>query len=85
MAYFSSRETPIKAMDIATVVADEERAWLQTVFLQTGRMKELVDTLARVSKAMLKLCEPDPKGRVPNKKLGKKGESLRIWDVNVKN
>jgi nuclear pore complex protein Nup107 len=87
-AFFMQRDSGVssgvKAMEIANLVADEENAWLQDVFLQTGRMSTLVDALAMVSKAMLKLGEHEPK-KTGTKKRGSKGETLRIWDLNAKN
>jgi nuclear pore complex protein Nup107 len=81
-SFFLNRDLAIKAMEVATLVADEDNAWLQELFLQTGRMSELVDTLAQVSKAMLKLNEHDGKKK-ETKKRGSKGETLRIWDLNA--
>lgn len=81
-AFFTSRDAVTKAMDIATLIASDERAWLQQIFLETGRMSELVDMLARVSRAMLKLGEG--KGQSV-KKRESKGETLRIWDLQAKN
>jgi nuclear pore complex protein Nup107 len=81
-AFYIHRDNVTKAMDIATIVADEEKVWLQQVFMQTGRMKELVSTLARVSKAMLKLGEFGD-GKKTKGKRGSKGETLRIWDPNA--
>jgi nuclear pore complex protein Nup107 len=83
-AYFMNRELATKAMDIATTIADADRRWLQDVFLETGRMSELVDELALVSMAMLKLGEGETKGS-RTKKRGNRGESVRIWDLNVRN
>lgn len=74
------RDPAIQAMEVAVLVADEQNEWLQKVFLQTGRMSELVDCLACVSKAMLRLGEHEPK-KVEKKKRGGKGETLRIWDL----
>jgi nuclear pore complex protein Nup107 len=86
-AFFLQRDSAVssavKAMEIANLVADEENEWLQKVFLETGRMSELVDALASVSKAMLRLNEHEPKKSVV-KKRGSKGETLRIWDLNAK-
>lgn len=73
----------VKAMEIANMVADEEHAWLQQVFVETKRMRELVDCLARISQYMLKLGEFEPKKSVV-KKRGSKGETIRIWDLNAK-
>lgn len=86
-AFFMQRDSAVssgvKAMEIANLVADEENEWLQRVFLRTGRMSELVNALAMVSKAMLKLSEHEPK-KTATKKRGSKGETLRIWDLNAK-
>lgn len=84
-SFFIHRDSATKAMDLATLVADQEREWLQKILLQMGRMSEFVGALAHVSKAMLRLGEHDSgKGKV-GKKRGGKGEALRIWDVNVRN
>tara|TARA_R110002003_G_scaffold96_10_gene7470 strand:+ start:3001 stop:3630 length:630 start_codon:yes stop_codon:yes gene_type:complete len=87
-AFFVKRDSAVssavKAMEIANLVADEENEWLQRVFLETGRMTELVDAFAMVSKAMLRLGEHEPrKGK--SGKRDSKGETLRIWDLNVGN
>jgi nuclear pore complex protein Nup107 len=86
-AFFLQRDSAVssavKAMEIANLVADEHNEWLQKVFLKTGRMSDLVDGLAMVSKAMLRLNEYDPK-KSATKKRGNKGETLRIWDLNTK-
>jgi nuclear pore complex protein Nup107 len=85
-AYFTNRDVVTKAMNIATVVADSEREWLQKVFLRSGRMTELVDMLALVGRAMLRMGEHDDEKRSRvGKKAGRRGETIRIWDVNVRN
>ncbi|KAF2688182.1 hypothetical protein K458DRAFT_361174 [Lentithecium fluviatile CBS 122367] len=83
-SFFIHRDGATKAMDLATEVASDERVWLQKVFLETRRMSELVDALALVAKAMLRLGEHDASKAKTGKKR-KKGETLRIWDVNVRN
>lgn len=83
-AFFTSRELVVKAMDVATVVADAEKKWLQDIFLETGRMSELMETFALVSQAMLRLGEHDEKKK-PVKKRGNRGETVKIWDLNVRN
>lgn len=84
-AFFIHRDSAVKAMDVATIVADEDRSWLQRAFIRTGRMSELVDALARVSKAMLRLGEHGDGKVKSGKKRGGTGETLRIWDINVQN
>ncbi|KAF2645271.1 nuclear pore complex protein-like protein Nup107 [Massarina eburnea CBS 473.64] len=83
-AFFIHRDTITKAMDLATVVADGSREWLQAVFMETGRMKELVATLAKVSKAMLNLDEHGDAKKTKQKR-GSKGETLRIWNLTAAN
>lgn len=82
-SYFLQRESANKAMEVAVQVADADHKWLQNIFLQTGRMSELVDCLANVSKATLRLTEHEPK-KMEKKKRGSKGETLRIWDLGVR-
>lgn len=84
-SFFLHRDSATKAMDLATLVADQEREWLQNILLEQGRMKELVTALAHVSKAMLRLGEHDSGKAKGGKKRGGKGEALRIWDLNVRN
>ncbi|KAF2188105.1 nuclear pore complex protein-like protein Nup107 [Zopfia rhizophila CBS 207.26] len=81
---FLNRETAVKAMEVANQVADEVNWDLKDTFLKTGRMEELVDMLANVGRGMLALGEVGDKKKT-SKKRGWKGESLRIWDLNVKN
>jgi nuclear pore complex protein Nup107 len=81
-SFLLHRETAINAMEIANLVADPNNAWLADLFLATGRMSELVQTLAKVSQAMLNLNEFEGKKK-ETKKRGSKGETLRIWDLNA--
>ncbi|KAF3003453.1 Nucleoporin nup84 [Curvularia kusanoi] len=81
-SFLLNRDTALRAMEIANVVADPRNKWLQDLFLSTGRMSELVDSFAQVSKAMLSLNEFDAK-RKEGKKRGGHGETMRIWDLNA--
>ncbi|KAH6613974.1 107-domain-containing protein [Boeremia exigua] len=81
-SFLLHRETAIKAMEMANLVASPDNEWLQELFLRTGRMSELVQTFAKVSQAMLNLNEYDGKKK-ETKKRGSKGETLRIWDLNA--
>jgi nuclear pore complex protein Nup107 len=83
-SFLLNRDTAIKAMEIANLVADPNSEWLQELFLKTGRMSELVATLAKVSQAMLRLNEYDGK-KEEKRKRGSKGETLRIWDLSANN
>lgn len=86
-AFFWQRDSggssAVKAMEVANLIADDKNVWLQKVFLETGRMSELVDALAEVGKAMLRLNEHEPK-KSGTKKRGSRGETLRIWDLNAR-
>jgi len=73
-----------KSMDLATVVASETNAELADAFVKTGRMEELVRAFATSSKTMIAMSQTGDKPRV-GKKRGWKGESIKIWDVNVRN
>lgn len=84
-SYFIHRDSAVKAMDLATMVADQDKEWLQRLFIETGRMKELVDTLALVSRAMLSLGDLGDSKKLPTKKRGSRGETLRVWDLNTMN
>ena len=83
-AFFVSRDIMTKSMDLATVVASETNAELADAFVKTGRMEELVRAFATSSKAMIAMSQTGDKPRA-NKKRGWKGESIKIWDVNVRN
>ncbi|KAJ4332364.1 Nucleoporin nup84 [Ascochyta clinopodiicola] len=81
-SFLLNRDTALKAMEVATLIADPGSEWLQSLFLATGRMSELVATLAQVSKAMLHLNEHEGKKK-ESRKRGSKGETLRVWDLNA--
>lgn len=79
ISWFNKRDNAAKAMNIATIVADDDRPWVQNAFTASGRMRELVDLLARFSRAMLRMTEEaDYK---PGRKKLKKGQTIRIWDT----
>ncbi|KAF2198274.1 hypothetical protein GQ43DRAFT_169155 [Delitschia confertaspora ATCC 74209] len=84
-SFFATRETAVKAMEMANTIAEENRKWLRTVFKRDGRMKELVEMLARASLGMVRLSEIEPGKAAGVKRRGSKGETVRIWDVNVRN
>lgn len=58
------------------MVANEQNDWVQRALLEAGRMSELVDTLACVSKVMLRLGEGAKEKSA--KKRGGKGETVRL-------
>ncbi|KAF1937201.1 hypothetical protein EJ02DRAFT_438034 [Clathrospora elynae] len=81
-SYFLQRDPAVKAMEVAVQVADESNAWVQKVLVEAGSMSELVDALACVSKAMLRLTEGKEKGS--SKKRGGRGETLRVWELGAR-
>jgi nuclear pore complex protein Nup107 len=81
-SYFLQKDPAIQAMEVAVMVADEQNEWVQRVLLETGRMSELVDALAGVSKAMLRLGEGAKEK--PVKKRGGKGETMRLWNLGAR-
>ncbi|KAF2738985.1 hypothetical protein EJ04DRAFT_428061 [Polyplosphaeria fusca] len=82
-SWLVTRETTVKAMNLANIVADADSEWIQKALLESRHMKSFVDELAVVSRSMLVLGERDDKN--PKKKRGGKGETFRIWDVNTVN
>jgi len=82
---FLSRELMTKGLEIANVVADDENKWLRNAFKETGRMGELVHAFAALSQRMLEQVEKHPKAKSSKKKRDWQGETLRIWDINVRN
>jgi len=84
-SFFIHRDSAVKAMDLVVAIADDERSWLQQLFMQTKRMRELVNRITDVSKAIIKLGEHGigkDKDKV-GKKRGNKGETLGIWDTGI--
>lgn len=86
-AWFTTRESAVKGMEIANVVADPAVEWVRECFLETRRMREFVDALARAAKKMLELGEYEDKGKKIGglRKRGSVGETLRVWDIGVRN
>ncbi|KAI4650803.1 hypothetical protein J4E93_003160 [Alternaria ventricosa] len=81
-AWFLNKDPAIKAMEVAVVVADRSNEWVQRCLLETGRMSEVLECLAAVSKCMLKLTEGGKEKGI--KKRGGKGETLRLWDLGAR-
>ncbi|KAF2121364.1 nuclear pore complex protein-like protein Nup107 [Lophiotrema nucula] len=86
-SYFMTKDNSLKAMDLATVIADDSGEWMQKALMKSGRMSEFVDGIAHVSRAMLLLTEKskDKKGSIGKTKRGSRGETARVWDLNVRN
>ncbi|KUJ20234.1 uncharacterized protein LY89DRAFT_682004 [Mollisia scopiformis] len=74
-----SRDFLLECMDFATMVADEDSDLL-SVFMSTGQMQELVETLAFSSKNLLLATSQKP-GSSKSKKLRMKGWTHDLWSV----
>ena len=77
---FLSRDLLLRGMDLAAVIAAEDSD-LATCFMVAGRMPELVDAFACVSKTMVQADDLGPKGGKSRKK--KNGETLGLWSVRA--
>ncbi|KAF1966159.1 hypothetical protein BU23DRAFT_603734 [Bimuria novae-zelandiae CBS 107.79] len=74
--WFLKAESFTKAMDLTVSLA--ERNWLHETFVQTKRIRELMQSIADISASSLFLKKK--KGA----KMGKQGEIATIWDPNRK-
>jgi len=73
-----TRENLLKCLDVATEIAANED--LVQCFKETGRMKELVQSFALTSKAMLELGQSNASRKNKNRSGAR---SLGIWEVHV--
>ena len=80
--HFLSREVLLKAMDLAALIA-AEGSELALCFVNAGRMAELVETLANVSRSILRADEMGSKGGKKARRVGMKGENLELWSTRV--
>ena len=71
-----SRENLLKCLDLAAIIA-EEGSDLAECFIAAGRMSELVDSMAVVSKSVLSAQEQASK---PSKGKKLEGRTLSIWN-----
>lgn len=78
-----TRGSLLPSMDLATVVADEENK-LAELFVESGKMSELVESLARVSQLILQGVEGGAmaKGQEAKKLKKEKGMTPKLWCVN---
>ncbi|GAM87695.1 hypothetical protein ANO11243_057220 [Dothideomycetidae sp. 11243] len=74
-----SRDELLTAMDLSTVIANNERCGLRQAFAEAGRMTELVTMFAEISKVMLKLNEI---GGHKRSKKERGGRGLGIWEIH---
>ena len=71
-----SRENLLKCLDLAAIIA-KEGSDLAECFIAAGRMSELVDSMAVVSKSVLSAQEQASK---PSKGKKLEGRTLSIWN-----
>ncbi|KAF2102931.1 hypothetical protein NA57DRAFT_31895 [Rhizodiscina lignyota] len=92
---YLGRENFTKSLDIATLITSEENKELVEALLSTGRMEELVRSLALTSKQLLKCNELVAKNEAAGRKrkasrdMGRKrgwdGRTAEIWDLGKLN
>ncbi|KAK0660541.1 Nucleoporin NUP84 [Lasiodiplodia hormozganensis] len=84
-AHMVGRDNITRCMDLATALAAPDNAELTNVFLETGRMQELVTAFAHSSLAMVRLTEGTSGKKEPSKKRARDGQTMRLWEVNTGN
>ena len=77
---FLSRDLLLRGMDLAAVIA-AENSDLGSCFMAAGRMPELVDSFAYLSKTMIQADDMGLKCAKSKKK--KNGETLSLWSVRA--
>lgn len=77
---FLSRDLLLKGMDLAALVAAEDSD-LAACFMASGRMPELVDSFAYLSKTMIQADSMGAKSVKGRKR--KNGETLGLWSVRA--
>ncbi|EKG12074.1 Nuclear pore protein 84/107 [Macrophomina phaseolina MS6] len=83
-SHMVGRDNITRSMDLATAIAAPDNGDLADVFLETGRMQELVKSLAESSLAMIRLTEGSSK-KEPSKKRANYGQTMRLWEVHPTN
>ena len=79
-SHYLSRDLLLKSMDLAALIAAEESG-LAECFMAAGRMPELVDSFAFLSKTIIMADERGAKGGKSRKK--RNGETLDLWTVRA--
>ncbi|KAK8191411.1 107-domain-containing protein [Phyllosticta capitalensis] len=79
-AHMVGRDNITRCMDLATAIAAPNNEALANHFVQTGRMRELVEAFAQSSLAMIRLTEQS--GKETSKKRSRDGQTMRLWEVN---
>ena len=77
---FLSRDLLLKGMDLAALIAAEDSD-LAECFMTAGRMAELVDAFASLSKTMIQADNLGGKGAKGKKR--KNGETLSLWSIRT--
>lgn len=75
-----SREILLKSMDLASIVAAEDSD-LTFCLIESGRMAEVVESLAFSSRCMIQAEESGSRAGKSRKKLD--GESLSLWSTKT--
>lgn len=72
-------------MDLATIVAEEENK-LTELFVECGKMGDLVESLAQTSQLLLQAAETgaSTKGQQMKKWRREKGVTLAIWSTDFR-
>jgi nuclear pore complex protein Nup107 len=78
-----TRDFLIECMELSALIAEEESDLLN-VFIETGRMQELVDILAIASKSLLLVTstrQASGSRNTSSKKMRLKGFTQSLWNV----
>ncbi|KAK7627847.1 nuclear pore protein 84/107 [Phyllosticta citricarpa] len=81
-AHMVGRDNITRCMDLATAIAAPGNEYLSSTFVETGRMRELVEAFAQSSLAMIRLTEQS--GKETSKKRSREGQTMRLWEINTK-
>lgn len=79
-SHYLSRDLLLKSMDLAALVAAEDSG-LAECFIAADRMPELVDSLALLSKTIIRADDRGAKAGKGKKK--RNGETLDLWTVRA--
>ena len=77
---FLSRDLLLKGMDLASVIAAEDSD-VGTCFVSAGRMAELVECFACLSKTMIQADDLGMKSSISKRK--KDGKTLGLWSIRA--
>ncbi|KAI1003649.1 Nucleoporin [Podosphaera aphanis] len=77
-----SRDFLLEAMEVSSILAEEDSDILE-LFLQTGRLQEMVDNLARASKTLLILSSAKQNQASRGARIKRRGWTLDLWNVKV--